>query len=61
MERHDIRNDEEVLDDLLSMMNLDRLDDKNRVDYEIWLPAGTYILKVRNPLTNEEWEITLEV
>lgn len=29
--------------------------------YEIWLPAGSYLLNLRNPLTGETMEITLEV
>lgn len=29
--------------------------------FEIWVPTGSYILRVRNPLTNEQMDITLEL
>ena len=33
----------------------------DRILFEIWLPEGTYPLRVRNPMTEEEMEIILEV
>ena len=29
--------------------------------YEIWLPAGSYILRIHNPATGEKMNINLEL
>lgn len=45
-------------------MGIPDLDEPQKSDtflYEIWLPTGTYTLRLKNPATNEQMEIKLEL